>query len=106
MIKFGIIQALRRLPAEFAEDVRTEVCEARGFLLASRPEAESLCWRFRKGGAESKNQTWVLVSAACCMDGSVAGDSALAVEGFERYEHGGFVTSTRGRRARSRMSNN
>jgi hypothetical protein len=87
MIKFGIIQALRRLPAEFADDARTEVCEARGFLLASRPGVESLC--FLLGSRMNRSRTWEKVSNAGRMDGS-----------FEE-DRGGFVTSTRERRARA-----
>lgn len=64
MIKFGIIQALRRLPAEFADDARTEVCEARGFLLASRPGAESVVWK--TGDVKSKRAScrWIPISQA------------------------------------------
>lgn len=87
MIKFGIIQALRSLPAEFAADQSVEVCECRGFLLASRPGAESLC--FLLGSRMNRARTWEKVSNAGRMDGSGCG--------MQR----GFVTSTRERRARA-----
>lgn len=64
MIKFGIIQALRRLPEEFADDVRTEVCEARGFLLASRPGAESVVWKTGDVHSKMASCRWIKVSRA------------------------------------------
>jgi hypothetical protein len=87
MIRFEMILALRSLPAEFAADQSVEVCECRGFLLASRPGAESLC--FLLGSRMNRARTWEKVSNAGRMDGS-----------FEE-DRGGFVTSTRERRARA-----
>lgn len=93
MIKFDVIQALRRLPAEFADDPRVEVCECRGFLLASRPASESLVWRVaggkwqrRAGGRWSFSDVgWVAASKALRMDGSRPTDRNPDDYGFERF---------------------
>ena len=67
MICNPVIAAVRALPKSFASDERTEICEGRGFLIASRPGAESLVWRM---GRNLKDETgkmkriWVPVSEA------------------------------------------
>lgn len=98
MIKFVVIEAIRRLPAEFANDARTEICECRGFLLASRPGSESLVWRVEGGGLRGNRRattriarTWEAVSAARRLDGSLPSYRRLDDYGFER-----FVPNSRG----------
>ncbi len=68
MIKGPVIHAVRSLPAEFAADERTVVCELPGFLLASRPGKESLVWRKPFGRVRIQRcPGWELVSEVGCV---------------------------------------
>ena len=65
MIGCDLIRALRALPDEFAGDPQVEVCELPGFLLASRPGAESLSFRIGKKRCDHHLVSrWIPVSEA------------------------------------------